>query len=63
MSHYKLTYFPIRGKAEAIRMVFSIAGVEFKDVRVTQHEWFTKLNDSEYSSKYLSLSRLSLDVL
>lgn len=53
MSHYKLTYFPIRGKAEAIRMVFSIAGVDFEDVRVTQHEWFTNLKRSEYDSKYM----------
>ena len=48
MPHYKLTYFPIRGRAECIRMVFAAAGVEFENVRVNPEEWFTKLKQCEY---------------
>lgn len=47
MPQYKLTYFPLRGKAEAIRMTFSVAGVEFEDVRVSIGDWVTKLKHCE----------------
>lgn len=49
MSKYKLSYFPIRGRGEAIRIVFTVAGVEFEDVRVGPKEWFTELKQCEYS--------------
>jgi len=43
MSHkYKLTYFNLYGRGEAIRMLFTLAGVEYEDVRVeslTGDEW------------------------
>lgn len=52
MPKYKLTYFPIRGKAEPIRIVFALAGVEFEDVRVDPEEWITKLKHGEYC-KYI----------
>jgi len=49
MAQYKLTYFQLRGKAEAIRMTFSVAGVEFEDVRVSIDEWVSKLKHSGIS--------------
>ncbi|XP_020630097.1 glutathione S-transferase 1-like [Orbicella faveolata] len=49
MPKYKLSYFPIRGRAEAIRIVFAVAGVEFEDNRVGPKEWFTELKHSGLS--------------
>ena len=34
MSTYKLTYFPVRGRAEVIRFVFAQAEVKYEDVRI-----------------------------
>ena len=48
MPKYKLTYFPIRGRAEPIRILFALAGVEFEDIRVGPKEWFTELKFCEY---------------
>jgi len=39
MPSYKLTYFSGRGFAEATRMLFAQAGVEYEDVRMTQESW------------------------
>lgn len=39
MVKYKLYYFPIRGRAEAIRLVFAYAGVEYEDVRIPMDQW------------------------
>ncbi|MFH4981893.1 hypothetical protein AB6A40_008602 [Gnathostoma spinigerum] len=39
---YKLSYFPIRGLAEPIRMLLVDQGIPFQDIRVTAEEW-TKL--------------------
>lgn len=37
---YKLYYFNMRGAAEALRLVFAVAGVEYEDVRYTfGEEW------------------------
>lgn len=44
-----MTYFPIRGRAECIRMVFACAGVEFENVRVNPEEWFSKLKQTDLS--------------
>ncbi|GMS84037.1 hypothetical protein PENTCL1PPCAC_6212 [Pristionchus entomophagus] len=38
---YRLVYFDKRGRAEAIRQLFVVAGVEFMDDRVTDGEWKT----------------------
>ena len=48
MPSYKLIYFPIRGRAESIRMVFAVAGVQFENVRINPQEWFTSLKQCEY---------------
>jgi glutathione S-transferase len=36
---YELVYFPIAGRAESIRLLFAIAGVEFKDTRIPFEQW------------------------
>ena len=45
---YKLTYFKGRGRAETARMLFTIAGQEFEDVRLEKEEWL-KLKPSKIS--------------
>ena len=39
MSTYKLTYFPVRGRAEVIRFVFAQAEVKYEDVRIKKEDW------------------------
>ncbi|GMT07376.1 hypothetical protein PENTCL1PPCAC_29550, partial [Pristionchus entomophagus] len=39
MLRYKLIYFPIRGRGEVARQLFYLAGVPFKDDRITISEW------------------------
>jgi hypothetical protein len=37
---YKMTYFTgMRGRAEVIRMMFRLAGVEYIDERVSLEDW------------------------
>ena len=50
MPQYKLTYFQLRGKAEAIKMTFAVAGVDFEDVRVSMEDWVANLEHFEYVS-------------
>ena len=35
----KLTYFPLPGRAEKVRLAFVLGGVEFEDVRVPPADW------------------------
>ncbi|GMR44801.1 hypothetical protein PMAYCL1PPCAC_14996, partial [Pristionchus mayeri] len=39
MPSYKLTYFPVRARAEVARQLFYLAGVPFEDVRVPHADW------------------------
>ena len=39
MSSYKLVYFNARGRAEVARLIFTQAGVEYEDKRVSKEEW------------------------
>lgn len=39
MPHYKLTYFPVRGRAEFIRMLFAEANVPYEEVNVSFEDW------------------------
>jgi hypothetical protein len=42
MAYYKLHYFAVRGRGELIRLLFTLAKVDFEDVRVNEHntdEW------------------------
>ena len=39
MASYKLYYFPIRGRGEPIRLLFTYKGIQYEDIRVTGEEW------------------------
>lgn len=39
MSSYKLIYFDLMARAEPVRYMFELAGVEYEDNRVSQDQW------------------------
>ena len=39
MSSYKLVYFNGRGRAENARMMFTLGGQKFEDVRIENEKW------------------------
>uniref|UniRef100_A0A914VP22 glutathione transferase n=1 Tax=Plectus sambesii TaxID=2011161 RepID=A0A914VP22_9BILA len=39
MTSFKLFYFPLRGRAESIRLLFAHAGVQFTDERIPRDQW------------------------
>jgi len=39
MSHFKLIYFPIRGRAECIRLIFAAANVAYEDFYIEGANW------------------------
>ena len=46
-AEYKLTYFPTRGRAELIRLIFAQANLPYQDVRIDFTEW-QQLKDSKF---------------
>ena len=53
MTSYKLTYFPVRGFGEFIRLIFHYSNVPFEDNRVSFEDW-PNLKPSKLSCKKLS---------
>lgn len=39
MTDYKLYYFPIKGRAERIRLLFAYKGIKYDDIRITHDKW------------------------
>ncbi|XP_076469678.1 uncharacterized protein LOC143300008 [Babylonia areolata] len=48
MSGIKLYYFPVRARAEAVRMSFAAAGKKYEDIKITQEQWKTEKEKSPY---------------
>eukprot|EP00919_Chromeraceae_sp_WS-2016_P005640 GHVR01013193.1.p1 GENE.GHVR01013193.1~~GHVR01013193.1.p1 ORF type:complete len:228 (+),score=41.19 GHVR01013193.1:33-716(+) len=44
----KLYYFDVKGRGEAIRLAFAIAGKEFEDVRLTHEQFYKLKSDKPY---------------
>lgn len=57
MPSYKLTYFPIEGAAEKLRLAFVMAGVEFEDNRMAFPQW----QELKPKTKFGQLPMLEVD--
>jgi glutathione S-transferase len=57
---YILRYFPIVGRAQALRHVLADAGVAFTDLRVTQEEWSEAREDPFSGGPFAGLPTLSV---
>ena len=61
MPHLKLHYFGYRGRGEACRILLTLAGADWEDVRVDRsHEWVPALQQSKLVD-YLRIHVLSLN--
>lgn len=49
---YVLTYFNVRGRAEATRLMFKAAGAEFEDRRITFEEWGKRKEELKSGESY-----------
>ena len=56
----KLYYFDLYGRAEPIRWAFTLAGVEFEDVRVTGDSW-KALKEEDNKLEFGQIPMLELD--
>lgn len=53
MAEYRLLYFPIKGRAEPMRLMFAYAGVKFEDIRWDmQNEWPKHKNGNIFTVRY-----------
>jgi len=48
--HYKLTYFPVRGRGEFIRYIFALADVPYENNLMTMDEWPHHKQDFPFGS-------------
>ena len=56
MPSYKLTYYDMRGRAELIRMLLTLADQKFEDKRITREQWATmKRGELIYDSYFCSV--------
>jgi prostaglandin-H2 D-isomerase / glutathione transferase len=39
MPNYKLHYFNATARADLIRLLFAVSGIDFEDHRIEQNEW------------------------
>ena len=53
--HYKLTYFPVRARAEPIRIILTLAGADWEDHRNMTDDDLDALNQSMCRDKYVLL--------
>ena len=56
----KLIYFPLRGRAEVIRILYKVAGKEYEDVKVTMDEWADKKKGKSYIHAYGNMWGISV---
>ena len=49
---YVLNYFGVPGRAEPIRLLFHVAGVEFTDNHLSKADWTTLKSDSKLFMEY-----------
>jgi glutathione S-transferase len=54
-----LRYFPIAGRAQALRHALHEAGVRFEDLRVSGAEWAEHQTDPSYAGPFVSLPTLT----
>ncbi len=51
MTDYRLFYFPIKGRAERIRLMFAYAGINFDDIRWDEKNDWVKHKDGKFVLK------------
>ncbi|XP_056385096.1 glutathione S-transferase P 2-like [Hyla sarda] len=57
MSGYTLTYFPIRGRAEAIRLLLGDQGASWTDDEVTREDWAAGIRDLKKNAVFGQIPR------
>ena len=54
LSEIRLTYFPIRGRAEIARLILVQAGVDYRDIRIKRED-FLKVSYVSHHMSHISL--------